>query len=165
MLTDFELAALRATVPVEDLGEGLAVAVGMPRHHKPATIQIRNGLLILVAGSRGIDPELIALGFAFGIIHLAVDAPGVARVLIVGIPGDNETAVIERRDRGLLLLSVGVRINLELVTLRRAVGTEPLTEDTGIAVVLTLLLIGALPSDDKVTTLKRRDTRIMLACA
>ena len=165
MLTDFELAALRAAVPIEDLGEGLAVAVRMPRHHKTTTIQVRNGLLILVAGSRGIDPELVALGFAFGIIHLPVDAPGVALVLIVGIPGDNETTVIKRRNRGLLLLSIGVRVDLELVALRRAVGTEALSEDTGIAVVLALLLISALPGDDKVTALQCGDTRIGLLCA
>ena len=125
--------------------DAFAVGVGrLPGDDEAAIRQICHRRPFLVVERRGVDLELGADGVAAGIIALAEDALFVA-VLILRIPGHEEAAVRQPRDRWPILVSRREGIDLELGADGIAAGIIALAEDA------LLIGVGGRPGDDEAT--------------
>ena len=134
---DQELAAqggaggiITLAVDIPIIGSFILV-LRMPGDDKAAVIELRHRCFLLLARSVGVDPELIAIGGTAGVITLAVDVIdiiGIA-VLILSLPGDDETAAGKAGYIRPILLFSGVAIDQDLRTLRLAASIIALAED------------------------------------
>ena len=93
----------------------------------------------------GIDQELIAIGTAIGVVALGVDAGIITMILAPGVPRDQEAAVSQRADAGVVLLVIGVGIDLKFAAVRAAIGVVALGVD---ALPIAVLVYG-LPGDQE----------------
>ena len=98
---------------------------------------------------------------AVGVEVLAVNAKGIAVILIVRFPGDDEATVVESRYRRISLIMARITINPKLRALLCTGRVEDLTINT---VARTILVIG-LPGGNKATLTQRRHRRIALGAA
>ena len=98
---------------------------------------------------------------AVGVEVLAVNAKGIAVILIVRFPGDDEAAIVESRHRRILLIMARITINPELGALLGTGGIEHLTINT----VARTILVAGLPGGNKATLTQRRHRRIALGAA
>ncbi|EXI75073.1 MAG: hypothetical protein AW07_01307 [Candidatus Accumulibacter sp. SK-11] len=148
-----ELTADRHTAGGVELATDTAGRVVVPNHYDPAAAQHRHVRIGLVAGGRGVDPELAAHLGAGEVETLGIDAPAGA-VLGVGFPHGDEAGLVrsgrgrvvrQRRQVRHVLLVRQVAVDREYRALWCAVGGVALGEGAiaaGIAV-----LVG--PGDDK----------------
>ena len=158
---DPELVALWTAILA--VHPGINCCILLPGNNKAVAIKIGCRWISLVAADCVMDPELVTVVRTFRIKALSVDAViRISRVLVTRFPGDDESAVIKRRYRRILLLAVSPGVDLELVALGRSIFTIALAKDTIVTISGSGILVVALPGDDKVTVLQRRYRRLTL---
>ena len=97
-----------------------------------------------MARSVGVDLELIAEAIALRVITLTKDTV-VRTILAAGLPSDDKAAVEQGRNIRLCLLTRGVGVGLELITVRAAIGVEALAVDA----VARAILTAGFPGNDE----------------
>jgi len=140
--------------------DALLVAVlflALPDDHEvPGRIHRNRRLLLIVSGGR-VDEELDALGDAVGVEALGIDATPVA-VLFLALPDDHEVPGRIHRNRRLLLIVGGGRVDEELAALGDAARIEALRVDA----LPVAVLVHALPDDREVPRRIHRNRRLLL---
>ena len=110
-----------------------------------------------MARSVGVDLELIAEAIALRVITLTKDTV-VRTILTAGLPGDDKAAVQQGRNIWLCLLTRGVAVGLELITVRAAIGVEALAVDA----VARAILTAGFPGNDEAAVGKVGNRRVVL---
>ena len=129
----------------------------MPGDDEAAAVERRHRGSHLIVSRIGVDLELGIHRAAGGVEPLAMDAISVA-VLIVGLPGDDEAAAVERRHRGSYLIAGRESVDLELGIHRATGGVVTLAMDA----VVAAILIVRLPGDDEAAAVETRHRGIHL---
>ena len=144
-----ELATVGASIGIIALGIDALVravlVVGIPGNDIIAMLENRDVRMPLVARNIRIDLELAAVLASTGVITLGIDALiGAVTRLVVGLPGDDKTAVAEAGHRWLILRARGIRVEPELFADRRTRAGEQLAADIRprAAVMTTAVLPG-----------------------
>ena len=136
------------------------LAVGFPSDHEAAVFERRHRRIILMARSVGVDLELIAEAIALRVITLTKDTV-VRTILTAGLPGDDKAAVQQGRNIRLCLLTRGVAVGLELITVRAAIGVEALAIDA----VARAILTAGFPGNDEAAVGEVGNRRVVLVVA
>src|SRR5207247_4182962 len=110
----------------------------------------------LEAGRQGVDQEFAADGVARRVIAPALDAR--ARTVLDAPPDHDEITPASHRDRGLVLGTRRVRVDLELASAWSPRRCEPLAEYP----VPASVLVVALPDDDEVPVRLHGRARVAL---
>ncbi len=163
---DPELAAQGCAVVGVALGEDARAAstileVGSPAHHEAAPGQRRDARLVLVVFREGIDAELAAQGRTVGREALP-EYPGIAAILAVRAPGDDEAAVVQQGNGRLVLgtaLETRAAVGPGFRPLGRTVVVETLEEDVCAATVLGAV---GIPGDDETAARDADHGRLIL---
>ena len=126
------------------------------------SVDAGNAFLRRIKDQRLIRRGADQLGFgrlaAVCIEMLAVNTPGTRVILITRFPGHHEAAIVQHRHYRILLTVICLRINLELITHRRAAGVIALRGNAMITAILAI----RTPGHDKAVTAETGHRRIKL---
>ena len=158
-----ELVADSVTILVVTLAinaiTGSILIVSLPGNNKATIGKTRCRRCRLIVLHMRINPELVTISGAVGIITLAINAIvrsalGITvtiNILALRLPGDNKTAILKRRDGGVSLCIRCLGIDQERVINNIAVDVKPLAVNAGAGAVLI-----ARPASDKAAILEAR---------
>ena len=142
---DLAKHAPSAGIGARTAGIGRLIA---PCDDEPAVVKSGYVRIVLATALVGVDHELIAESIAVGAVKLSTNiVAGTAVVAATIMPGNDETAVIERRHRRMYLITGRIGVDPELGAGRCAVGIITLTIDT--VVGAPCILVTRMPGDDK----------------
>ena len=135
-----------------------AAGVVRPGNDKSAVGKRSDRWLVLVAGGRGVDLELVSDRDIIAVEALPENPGQIAVLSLPGIPGDDIAADRKRRHRWMLLVGIRIRIDLELGPDGLPKGVIPLAVN---AVSVAVLETG-FPGDDEPAVQKSGDRRFLL---
>ena len=114
------------------------LTVRAPGNNEAAINQGLDRWEVLGATNVGIDSELTANLVIVGIIDLPVDSFRTVSGPAVVLPGNHVAAIAESCNLGVVLVIAGVAVDLELFTVRGAVGGIALSINSIIAAILAI---------------------------